>query len=121
MPLVAPSGSMDPRTRYAVLFQWDNSVLFETWIRVLFVEGLFFIDEAQTFLDLHAGRKTKAIRRPNPAHHFTGAVVATMIVFGPAPDIKHTHTIMHFSNAYSSMRYMSSYQWSVIRLSLIHI
>ena len=96
------------------MYQWGHFT-HEQWIRVLFIEGMFHIADAQTFLDIHAGRQTREIRRPNPANRFTGAVVATMLIFGPAPDRTQIHYLTQFSNAHPNMRYMSSYQWALTR------
>ena len=84
MPVVAPRGTLDPAIRYVAQFQWDNSVRHETWIRVLLVEGLFDLEEVQSFLDQHFELRDQPIQNVSPASHFSGAVVATMLIFGPA-------------------------------------
>ena len=97
------------------MYQWDQSSSHEFWIRVLFVEGQFHISEPQGFLDVHAGMQDLEIRRPNPANHFAGAVVAMMFVVGPVPTPRQINYLKRFSNAHPNMRYLSSNQWAITR------
>ena len=115
MPVVAPRGTLDPAIRYVAQFQWDNSVRHETWIRVLLVEGLFDLEEAQSFLDQHFELRDQPNQNVSPASQFSGAVVATMLKFGPAPNAQIVHTIMHLSQTFSSHALTPLYHWAVIR------
>ena len=114
MPVIAPRGPLDPAIQYVAKFQWDNSVLHETWIRVLLLEGLFDPDEAHSFLDQHFELRDQPIQ-DSPASQFSGAVVATVVVFGPASNAQIVHTIMHLSQTYSDQDFTPEYYWGVIR------
>ena len=114
MPVIAPRGPLDPALRYVAKFQWDNSVQHETWIRVLLLEGLFDPDEAQNFLDQHFELRDQPFQN-SPASQFSGAVVATVIVFGPASNVQTVHMIMHLSQTFSNQDFTPEYYWGVIR------
>lgn len=115
MPLLLPRGALVPFNRYAILYQWDLSTDRQLWIRVLFVEGQFYIWEAQTFLDCHVGMQDRSLRRPNPSTHFGGPIVGTMLLIGPTPTSSQTKHLKLFSNNHPNMRYLSAYQWAVTR------
>ena len=82
------------------------------WMRIVFLEGSFDMTQAKNFLLAHTGIKGKQIR--DPAHFFSGPLVAMVISVSPNdPILPDTPKLQPYLRNFTNGEYANPYDWVI--------